>query len=202
MRVLIDGENLRHQIAHVLLAKNLITEVNAYFPFNLSGFCKTVLKDDSIEINYYTTKIKAPQYEIPAALTAKIAAITESNRRWVADLTNQSIRVIKAGHLRVRESSACVHCGKRTQVLQEKGVDVRVSADMILAAQKDPSVVLVSSDSDLVPAIEAATILGSRVAYLCYAGTLNRSVAAAAYKTITFDDADVVQWFGKSGERI
>jgi len=201
MRVLIDGENLRHQIAHVLLSKGLITEVNNYFPFDLAGFCGAIIKDETIEISYYTTKIKQPKYAIPKALEAKISTITEANRRWVADLTNQSVRVVKAGYLRIRESSACVHCGKRTQVLQEKGVDVRVAADMIVAAQKEPALVLVSSDSDLVPAIEAAVVLGSRVTYLCYAGTLNRSVAAVAYKTVTFDDADVVQWFGKFGDR-
>lgn len=202
MHILIDGENLRHQIAHVLLAKGLITEVNNYFPFNLAGFCKAIAQDDTATINYYTTKIKQPKYTIPKALEEKIATITEANRRWVADLTNQSVRVVKAGYLRVRESSACVHCGKRTQVLQEKGVDVRVASDMLLTAQSEPSVVLVSSDSDLVPAIETATILGSRVTYFCYAGTLNRSMAAVAYKTITFDDADVVQWFGKTGETV
>src|SRR6218665_895508 len=99
MQVLIDGENLRHQIAHVLLAKGLITEVNNYFPFNLAGFCKAVIKDENVSVSYYTTKIKQPKYAIPKALENKITFITEANRRWVADLTNQSVRVVKAGYL-------------------------------------------------------------------------------------------------------
>ena len=197
MKILIDGENLRHQLAHVLYEHKIITDKNAYFQFNLAAFLQDALGVESVEATYYTTRIKQPNQKIPANLQKRITSISESNRRWVADLANQKIRVVKAGYLRVRESSACIHCGKKTLVLQEKGVDVRVATDLVIVSHDSThkTLVLASSDSDLIPSIEAANRSGLRTTYLCYAGWLNRSIAAQAYKTITFDDALVVKHF-------
>lgn len=197
MKILIDGENLRHQLAHVLYENKKITDKNAYFQFSLVDFFQEALHVSSVDASYYTTRIKQPKQKIPVNLQKRIDSISESNRRWVADLTNQQISVVKAGYLRVRESNACIHCGKKTLVLQEKGVDVRVATDLIIAShdRAQKSLVLASSDSDLVPAVEAASRVGLKTTYLCYAGWLNRSVSAQAYKTITFDDALVLRHF-------
>lgn len=196
-KVLIDGENFRHQIANVLLAKKLIKDKNDYFVFNTNDFFKDVLSAASIEAVYYTTKIKQPNYKVPQKLTVLIHKISTANRKWIAQLSNQNITIVKAGHLRVRESNSCVHCGKKTLVLQEKGVDVRVATDLVLSSGKGASVVLVSSDSDLTPAIQSAKRMGTKVQYICYAGQLNRSVAACADSVITFTDKDIIKFFGK-----
>lgn len=191
MRVIVDGENLRHQIAHVLYAHKKITHKSDYFPFDLVGFLRDALRQEEVQVSYYTTKIRQPKHKIPVALKKQLAAVSLANRKWVADLTNQGVRVEKAGYLRVRESSACVHCGKRTLVLQEKGVDVRVATELV---QGKGEIVLVSSDSDLTPALEAAKTSGVKINYFCYAAWLNRSVAAQAYKTITYDDELVLKY--------
>jgi uncharacterized LabA/DUF88 family protein len=196
MKILIDGENLRHQLAHVLYQHKKVTDKQAYFKFDLVSFLAEALRtSSSITATYYTTRIKQPQQKVPLKLQKRIIGISEANRRWVADLTNQKVRIVKAGHLKIRESSACVHCGKKTLVLQEKGVDVRVATDLVLARQDTISIVLASSDSDLIPSLEASKRAGLKVIYLCYAGWLNRSVAAQAYKTITFDDDLVLKHF-------
>lgn len=195
-KVLIDGENLRHQIAHVLQVHKKISDKNSYFRFSLRSFLVEALHDEKLELVYYATRIKQPRQKIPFKLQKQITAISSANRKWVADLNNQNVEVIKAGYLRVRESTSCVHCNKKTLTLQEKGVDVGVSADLILAGNgKSENIVLASSDSDLIPAIEAANRLGVKTTYFCYAGWLNRSVAAQTYKTITFDDALVLKYF-------
>ncbi len=113
MKVLVDGENFRHQVADVLLAKKLITEKNTFFIFNISGFFKDILDDEAVEIIYYTTKIKQPTFKVPQKLASLITKISKSNRKWVAQLTNQKIDVVKAGYLRVRESNYCIHCNKK-----------------------------------------------------------------------------------------
>lgn len=197
--ILIDGENLRHQIAHVLQSAQKLKDKNGYFKFDLRGFLAEALhkNKENAKVVYYTTRIKQPKQKVPAKLQKRIDIISDANRRWVADLTNQNIRVVKAGYLRVRESSVCVHCGKKTLGLQEKGVDVRVATDLVLAAhdKNQQSLVLGSSDSDIAPAIEAAGKLGLKTTYFCYGGWLNRSVAAQASKTITFDDALVLKYY-------
>jgi uncharacterized LabA/DUF88 family protein len=195
VKVLIDGENLRHQIAHVLEQHKKIRDKNAHFGFDLVGFLQDALRVKSIEATYYTTRIKQPMQKVPVKLQKHITAISSANRRWVADLTNQDIVVVKAGYLRVRESSPCIHCGKKTLVLQEKGVDVRIATDLLRSGQGNAGVILVSSDSDLAPALDAVRQMGLQVTYFCYAGWLNRSVASQAHKTITFDDDMVLKHF-------
>jgi uncharacterized LabA/DUF88 family protein len=196
MHFLIDGENFRHQIAAVLFEKKLILAKNNDFAFDFVGFCKEVLHNDKPKIVYYTTKIKQPIQKIPLKLAKTIEAISIANRKWIARLANQHIEIVKAGYLRIRESNACIHCGKKTLVLQEKGVDVRVATDLVLMARKNiPDVVLGSSDSDIIPAMQAARALGAKVTYVCYAGKLNRSVAGVAHKTITYDDAVILKYF-------
>lgn len=196
MQIFIDGENFRHQIAHVLHFHNRLSDQNRYFPFDWSGFLREALHTDQADITYYTTKIKQPENPMPPKMAGKIQDITEANRRQLADLTNQGIKVVKAGYLRVHESNACVHCGKRTLVLQEKGVDVRLAIDIVMAGQGGAQdLVLVSSDSDMAPALRALHLSNAPVAYLCYAGWLNRAVAEGANKTITFDDELALKYY-------
>lgn len=195
--VLVDGENFRHQIANVLLAKEMISDKNTFFKFNVADFFKEVISHDDLEIIYYTTKIKQPSYKVPQKLTTLIGKISIANRKWIAQLSNQNAKVIKAGHLRIRESNSCINCGKKTLVLQEKGVDVRVATDLVLSSKAKKSISLVSSDSDLTPAIQAAKRMGTKLQYICYAGQLNRSVAACSDIVITFTDKDIIKYFGK-----
>ncbi|OGL30466.1 hypothetical protein A3F37_01165 [Candidatus Saccharibacteria bacterium RIFCSPHIGHO2_12_FULL_41_12] len=199
MKVIIDGENLRHQIADVLVKNNKILpkDKNKYFKFDLRDFLEDILSEPELDINYYATKVKQPKHKIPKKLVDRIQMISQSNRQWIAKITNDKIWVIKAGYLRVRESSSCTHCGKKTLVLQEKGVDVRVATDIVLESQGNPgtSLAVACSDSDIVPALQAANSLGGKIIYICYSGRLNRSIAAIADKVVTYDDPSVLRFF-------
>lgn len=198
MKVIIDGENFRHQIAHNLVAAGVLAKEqrNDFFRFDMVGFIKDILDDKSNhQIYYYTTKIKQPSYKIPVQLTEKLDKISSENRQWIAQLVNQKIIVIKAGHLKVRESSACIHCGKKTLVLQEKGVDVRVAVDLLQSADSKQQTVLISSDSDIVPSLQATKKLGGEIVYVCPANRVNRSLVAHSTKVITFDTKKVVEYY-------
>lgn len=199
MKIIIDGENFRHQIASILVDAKLLdaSERNNYFCFDIIGFFKDILDDSSIEITYYTTKIKQPNFKIPKKLSDKLDVIASENRKWIAHISNQGIKIIKAGHLRIRESNSCIHCSKKTLVLQEKGVDVRVATDLLLYSANNQSVGLVSSDSDIVPALQAATRFSNTVTYICPSNNLNRSLASLADQVITFDKKRVMAYFKK-----
>ena len=67
-------------------------------------------------------------------------------------------------------------------VLEEKGVDVALAVDMLTGAFEDlyDAAVLVSSDGDFKPAVEAVQRLGKRVEYLYFQGsTFSRALDQA-----------------------
>lgn len=188
MKVFIDGENLRHRLVSVLFQERLIQDRDEIFSVDVRQLIHAALPETPETISYFTTRIKQPTFEIPEKLQHKITSIQEAHRRWIAMLTNQGIRVVKAGNLKVKESNACFHCGRRTMVLQEKGVDVRLAAEMVMAAVHDnvKDIVLLSSDADMIPALEIARRAGASITYLCFGEEQNDALVAATDKTITY----------------
>lgn len=197
MKVYIDGENMRHRLVSVLLHSGRIHDSDDWFKADVRQLITHALGETPEQISYYTTRIKQPEYEIPDKLRDKITEIQESHRRWIADLTNQGIRIVKAGLLKVRESSACVHCGKRTLLLQEKGVDVRMATEMVMAAVHDgaKTIVVMSSDADMIPALEVIRRAGTKVIYLCFDDEKNEAIETVADQTVTYSRHDIIQAF-------
>jgi hypothetical protein len=60
----------------------------------------------------------------------------------------------------------------------EKGIDVKLAVDLIYAAMRKDAAALVlfSSDTDLLPAVELATEIGIRVEAACWDGTKRLSI--------------------------
>jgi uncharacterized LabA/DUF88 family protein len=194
MKVFIDGENMRHRLVSVLLNTGKIQDSEDYFKTDLRKLISDALPENPEQISYYTTRIRQPDFDIPESLRDKITSIQESHRRWIAELTNQGIRVVKAGLLKVHENSPCYHCGRRTMVLQEKGVDVRMATEMVLAATRDnaKTIVVLSSDADMIPALEVVRAAGTRVIYMCLEGEANHALQAATDETVTYSRQHII----------
>ena len=204
MKVYIDGENLRHRLVSVLFNAGLIGDSEEHFHFDVPKLLTDVLGEEPEMINYYTTHIKMPEFEIPQQLIEHIEAIQSSQHYWVDELTSQGVNVVKAGELKVRESSPCYHCGKKTQVLHEKGVDVRLATDMVLAAVKEGvgNVAMLSSDADMLPALEVVHHAGAKITYLCFEEDLNQAVAADADQTLTYTREQVIDIYQQTEQSI
>jgi uncharacterized LabA/DUF88 family protein len=194
MRVFIDGENLRHRLSQVLWEERLIDAHDQSFNFDVTKLLSAVLGEGPEEIAYYTSHVKLPDFEIPEKLMQKIVSIQEQNRRWIAQLTNNGVSVIKAGNLKVHDSPRCLHCGKRSQVLQEKGVDVRFATDIVLAGTRDKvmNMVVFSSDADMIPALDVVRAAGVKVTYLCFAEETNHAVTENVDQTVSFSRQDII----------
>ena len=204
MKVFIDGENLRHRLVQVLYQERAIHDRDENFKLDVRQLIHDALPETPESINYYTTRIKQPKFEIPEALEHKIAAIQEAHRRWIAMLTNQSIQVVKAGNLKVHESNACFHCGRRTMVLQEKGVDVRLASEVVMAAVHDnvTDIVVLSSDADMIPALNIARKGGASITYLCFDEERNHALEVATDRTIVYTREQILNNFrGRSTEQ-
>lgn len=200
MKVFIDGENMRHRLVEVLLGAGKIQDNEDYFKVDIHRLIATALGEEPEQISYYTTRIRQPDFEVPVSLRDKITSIQESHRRWIAELTNQGVRVVKAGLLKVHENAPCYHCGRRTMVLQEKGVDVRLATEMVMAAVHDhaDAVVVLSSDADMIPALEVVKRTGTKVIYMCFEEEENEALKVVSDQMVTYSRQHVVDVFKPS----
>ncbi len=181
MKVYIDGENLVHRLCDAYSTKrtNLLE-------FDIRELMKRIVpKAHDADINYYATKIKIKTENKKHRKI--IEEMVAWNARWVNKLNQQNITYIKAGNMKLRDSTKCPHCKKTIAVFQEKGVDVRMAVDIVLDAKEAEEIVIVSSDSDLLPAIRAARKNGARVTYIAYADAINAGIALNCDQTRTYD---------------
>lgn len=197
MKVFIDGENFRHRLAGVLVQEGLLGDYDQPFEFDIQALLVLALAETPEQVSYYTSRVKQPHFDVPSEMIDRIDGIRERSRRWVASLSNQGITVIKAGYLKVRESSKCIHCGKKTLILQEKGVDVRLATDVVLAAAVDHErhIAVLSSDADMIPALESARASGATVTYLSFAEELNGAIASVSSQTLTYSRRNITDVF-------
>ncbi|MEO8104871.1 MAG: NYN domain-containing protein [Candidatus Saccharibacteria bacterium] len=197
MKVFIDGENFRHRLAGVLVQEGLLGDYDQPFEFDVPALLVMALAETPQQISYYTSRVKQPHFDVPPEMIDRIDGIRERSRRWLASLSNQGIVVIKAGYLKVRESSKCLHCGQKNLILQEKGVDVRLATDVVLAAAVDHlhQLAVLSSDADMIPALESARASGATVTYLCFAEEINGAIASVSSQTLTYSRRNIVDIF-------
>lgn len=141
--VFIDGSNLYHKLKDLQI-KNTTS-------FDYLGFCNLLARDRKIVLcKYYVGVVRASQND-------KIAQSMRAGQQKVFQhLINQGL-VLERGYL--MKSGGKFH---------EKGVDVKIAVDMVIGAyENDYDVaILVSSDTDLVPAIRQVCKLGKIVEYV------------------------------------
>lgn len=196
--VFVDGENFRQRVVELLCNQGVIADKNAYFSLDVRGLIEDILGINRVEINYYTSEIKTPKGYTPSArIQRQVDGIKENSRRWVAMLKSQDINYIKAGNLKVKEGKECNHCHKTQEILQEKGVDVRIALDMLELSYrtKNTNIVSISSDTDLCPSYHKIRKRKCKTTYICFSDSVNRAVAAATDETITITPQKVISYF-------
>ena len=155
--VFIDGSNFYHRIKSI--AQYFTKETGQEFSiskFNFKGFCQSLVGDENnlLEIHYYIGQVKRPNPN--AKNNQKAQQLYDNQQRLTRYLQNENITV-RFGKL--IKSAGSYH---------EKGVDVQIAVEMIRFARQDKYNVayLVSSDTDLVPAVEEVKDLGKEVVYV------------------------------------
>ena len=188
MKIYIDGENFRKGLERYLKESGILRKGEGFNGYQVRKLLEDVVETDGLEIVYYASKVKLPRgYEPSSSAVEAADKIKEESRVWLSSIVAQSITLIKAGNLKIKQSKPCSKCQNQQEVLQEKGVDVRLAVDVLEDVyENSPSTLgLFSSDTDLCPAIHKAVAKNVKVMYICFANSLNRAVAAASSETIT-----------------
>ena len=199
LTVFIDGENFRQNLSKLLAEAGIISDKDDIFRYDIRGLLSDVLSDVELDIRYYASEIKTPKGYTPTKnIQKQLTKIKEKMRRWVAGIKNQDIIYIKAGNLKVKEGKDCYKCGAKTEILQEKGVDVRLALDIFESSldKGNHEIAIFSSDTDLCPALHKAKFHGAKIKYICFASRVNRAVSAVCDETITITSQKLAEYFG------
>lgn len=191
--VLIDGENLVHAIMALLSPRDRDeADRSVVNRFNFQGMIEELLGTSVDEILWFGTHLQ--RYDFDNEIREK----TEAHILWQSHFVNhillQDIQFIKVGYLRARESDVCVECGHSTWQLIEKGVDVGLAVHMLSEANTDTELIVISADTDLLPAFRQARKLGAKVTHVGYEHRSVSALTRAADTTLTITGALVVKY--------
>ncbi len=85
---------------------------------------------------------------------------------------------------------------KKLLVFKEKGVDVKIAVDMVVAAcdKTATEIILASSDSDLQPAIQETRERGIKCAYLGFETQPNKGISYTTNRTILIRNSEIMEF--------
>ncbi len=153
--------------------------------FNFRGLLEDILQDNlPAEVLWFGAKLRI--YDENNDIKQKSESAVRLQSHFVNDIQKQKITFIKVGYLRARE----VECerGHVSWKLTEKGVDVGIAVRIVMEANANTEIVVVSADTDLLPALRAATKLGAKVLHISYehrpVASLSRAASATRIITI------------------
>lgn len=194
--VYIDGQNFLYKAAEVLIKAGKIKEKQDLHTFSFRTLIEKLLDQKDIEIRFYGTKLKRrkspPESEL---IASKSLVMVDSQRQLRNSLSKQGIIFIESGKLKLRDGDICKKCGAQEKHFQEKGVDVRIAVDMLLDAhnEDDQRFVLISSDTDLLPAIQNVITKGRPVVYVGFSDKLTKAIVTNATETQIIRDAEIIE---------
>jgi len=159
--VLVDGSNFYFKLRDLKLHQ-LLT-------FDFSHFAKSIIGNRRlISATYYVGKVRTDG-------TAKTQELFNNQRKLLAYLKRHQF-TYSLGYL--LKSDGKFH---------EKGVDVQIAVDMLVAAYENlcDRIYLVSSDTDLIPAIQKAQQKGKTVIYVGFSHQVSRALVDSCKETQT-----------------
>lgn len=192
--VYVDGQNFLYKAADVLIKAGKIKEKQALHTISIRKLFEGLLKEKGIEIRYYGTKLR--KYNSPSEIFEKSKVMIDSQRRLKNSLAKQKIAFVESGRLKLRDGDKCKNCESQDLHFQEKGVDVKLAVDLIInSEQEDVNAVLVSSDTDLLPAVSTVVGRGKHVTYVGFSNYLTKALVANSSEVQVVRDSEVIEAF-------
>lgn len=184
----IDGRNFLGKLEDVFQKEKRPAPIWETYDFRgLLGHVLTGLRIG--EQIFYFAKIK----EHPDTKEKSQKLISE-RRLLKTHLEKSGFKVILSGA--VRGNYRKNHQGKDVLVFKEKGVDISIAVDMVVAACSGDlkTAILGSSDSDLQPAIRELNKRNIESVYLGFEVMPNKGLTATTKRTILIRNSEVLQY--------
>ena len=193
--VYIDGQNFLYKAAEILAKFGLVAEKQNLTALDIASLMKKVLNDETIDIRFYGVGRIKRRGDLGQDILDKSIRFSDNLRRIRNSLAKQNIEYVESGKLKVRDSDTCKTCGNKDYRFQEKGVDVGIAVAMVKDAflNKVDRIVLVSSDTDLIPAVLLAKEANKEVVYIGFSDRLTRALVDEATSTQALREEEIIE---------
>lgn len=179
----VDGNNFYYRLKDMISRKR---EVLKLLDFNYQTFVKNLAKDSElVEIRYYVGAIRR-QNGLNREKSEKLYA---NQQKLIGKLQRQKIPVVLGSLIQHPDKS-----------FHEKGVDVRIAVEMIRFARENRYDIayLLSSDTDLVPAVEEVKSFHKKVYYVGFPKGQSFGLTKTSDDTILLREEDIIPHFPKT----
>lgn len=179
--IFIDGNNFYFKL------KELTSKFNKKYSlleFDFKKFSQWLVKSNNLlEVHYYIGAVKRKNND------SKSEELYANQQRLFRKLQNQNI-IVSLGQL-IKHPDKTYH---------EKGVDVRLAVEMIRFAREDKYDIayLISSDTDLVAAVEEARAFNKKVFYVGISKGQSFGLSKTANDVILLRPEEIEQFLPKS----
>ena len=193
--VYIDGQNFLYKTSEILMKHELISDKQNLYAINIRPMLEKLFPDEELEIRFFgVAKIKR-RPDLGQEILDKSIRFSDNLRRVRNSLSNQNVTYIEAGKLKIRDSDVCKTCGNKDYRYQEKGVDVGIAVSIVENALKNEvdHIILISSDTDLIPAILCAKRAGKNVTYVGFSERLTRALVDECDATQALRDDEIIE---------
>lgn len=196
-KVYIDGQNFLYKAADVLMKHGNISSKDELTKIDMRSLFENIV-GNGVDIVFYGAKVRVRK-DLDDSIREKTTRFSDVARRLRNTLNNQDIVFKEVGKLKVRDSDVCHNCWHRDLRMQEKGVDVGMAVDIVVDAcnRAIDEVVLVSSDTDLLPAIQAAKARAVKVTYIGFSDKMTRAIARQADTSVVISDQEIIEAFDR-----
>lgn len=182
----VDGENFRKKVQEVFRDVFHTTSVNNWSEYNIAGLFRRVLFGMPLdERRFYSAKIRFHPETKEKSLT-----LIDQQRKLKNALEREGFRYIISGRVVGQRD------GKGGLVFREKGVDVQIAVDLVIGACDGSleQAVIVSSDSDLQPAIKQLKPRGVGTVYVGFENKPNKGLSYTTDRTILIRNSEVEEF--------
>lgn len=192
--VYIDGQNFLYKASEILVKYGLIMDKQDLNAINIRPMFEKLFPDEELEIRFFGVAKIRRRPDLGQEILNKSIRFSDNLRRVRNDLIRQNIAYIEAGKLKIRDSDVCKSCGSKDYRYQEKGVDVGIAVSVVEDALMDQvdCIILVSSDTDLIPAVLCAKRAGKNVTYVGFSERLTRALVDECDATQALRDSEIV----------
>jgi len=169
LTIIIDGSNFYHRLKKVGL-RSLLT-------FDYRAFSTLLIRDRQLfSAGYYIGAIREEEGN------EKTKMLMSNQRRLTGRLRNCGYKICFGDII------------KTDGIYHEKGVDVRMAVDLLVGAYEDTydTAILISSDTDLIPALTKVRSMGKKIEYIGFSHKPSHAMIAHSdiRRLLTKEDLD------------